>query len=68
MNRYTSFYNLCVVSAKAMIIIFGLLFAFALLPWLFLLCLCALPFLAIVGALLPVFGEGLKFPNKRKNI
>ena len=68
MNRYTSFYNLCVACAKAVAIILGLVFAFALIPWLFLLCLSIVPFLAIVGALLPVFGEGLKFLNSRKNI
>lgn len=68
MNRYTSFFNLCIVCAKSMAIILGLVFAFALLPWLFLLCLSIVPFLAIVGALLPVFGEGLKFLNRRENI
>ena len=68
MNRYISVFNLCIGCAKAVAIILGLVFAFALIPWLFLLCLSIVPFLAIVGALLPVFGEGLKFLNRRKNI
>lgn len=52
MSRYTSFFNLCVVCAKAMAIILGLVFAFALIPWLFLLCLCAVPLLAVIGKIL----------------
>lgn len=54
MSRYTSFFNLCVGCAKAMAIILGLVFAFALIPWLFLLCLCAVPFLAFAGALFTI--------------
>lgn len=59
-------YKLCVGCAKAMAIILGLVFAFALIPWLFLLCLCALPFLAIIGTFLPVIGRYMNSMNRNK--